>query len=78
MEADGMGKEEILKAYPDLCSENVREGLKYAAEAVRRARTAAHSSTMKFLVMARCFRLFPGGKRPPSTDVSPIEYHPSR
>ncbi len=35
MMADGMGTEEILKAYPDLCSEDVREALKYAAEAVR-------------------------------------------
>ncbi|GJL66038.1 MAG: DUF433 domain-containing protein [Nitrospirales bacterium] len=35
MMADGMSTEEILKAYPDLCSEDVREALKYAAEAVR-------------------------------------------
>lgn len=35
MMADGMSAEEILKAYPDLCSEDVREALKYAAEAVR-------------------------------------------
>ena len=35
MMADGMGTEEILKAYRDLCSEDVREALKYAAEAVR-------------------------------------------
>lgn len=35
MMADGMGTEEILKAYPDLCSEDVREALKCAAEAVR-------------------------------------------
>lgn len=35
MMADGMNTEEILKAYPDLCSEDVREALKYAAKAVR-------------------------------------------
>ena len=35
MMADGMSAEEILKAYPDLCSEDVREALKYAAEVVR-------------------------------------------
>jgi uncharacterized protein (DUF433 family) len=33
--ADGMSTEEILKSYPDLCSEDLREALKYAAEAVR-------------------------------------------
>jgi uncharacterized protein (DUF433 family) len=35
MVADGMSTEEILKAYPDLRPEDVREALKYAAEAVR-------------------------------------------
>ena len=35
MIADGMSTEEILKSYPDLCSEDIREALKYAAEAVR-------------------------------------------
>ena len=35
MMADGMISEEILKVYPDLCSEDVREALKYGAEAVR-------------------------------------------
>ena len=35
MMADGMSTEEILKSYPDLCPEDVREALKYAAEAVR-------------------------------------------
>ena len=35
MMADGMSTEEILKSYPDLCLEDVREALKYAAEAVR-------------------------------------------
>ncbi|MEX0829921.1 MAG: DUF433 domain-containing protein [Nitrospirales bacterium] len=34
MMADGMSTEEILKSYPDLCAEDVRETLKYAAEAV--------------------------------------------
>ena len=35
MVADGMGEEEILRAYPDLEREDVREALRYAAEAVR-------------------------------------------
>ena len=35
MVADGMGKEEILKAFPDLESEDIRQALQYAAEAVR-------------------------------------------
>lgn len=34
MVADGMGEEEILKAYPDLEREDVREALRYA-EAVK-------------------------------------------
>ena len=35
MVADGMTDEEILKAYPDLEREDIREALKFAAEAVR-------------------------------------------
>ncbi|MBI1942347.1 MAG: DUF433 domain-containing protein [Betaproteobacteria bacterium] len=35
MIADGMAEAEILKAYPDLTSADIREALKYAAEAVR-------------------------------------------
>lgn len=35
MVADGMTTEEIRKAYPDLETEDVREALAYAAEAVR-------------------------------------------
>ena len=35
MVADGMNEREILKAYPDLEKEDVKEALKYAAEAVR-------------------------------------------
>jgi len=35
MIADGMTDEEILKAYPDLEVEDIREALQYAAEAVR-------------------------------------------
>ncbi len=35
MVADGMSQQEILAAYPDLEPEDVREALKYAAEAVR-------------------------------------------
>jgi len=35
MIADGITKEEILRAYPDLEREDIREALQYAAEAVR-------------------------------------------
>jgi uncharacterized protein (DUF433 family) len=35
MVADGMTEEEILRAYPDLEPEDIREALRYAAEAVR-------------------------------------------
>ena len=35
MVADGMTEAEILKAFPDLQSEDIREALHYAAEAVR-------------------------------------------
>ena len=35
MVADGMGEEEILKAYPDQERGDVHEALRYAAEAVR-------------------------------------------
>lgn len=35
MVADGMTHAEILRAYPDLEAEDIREALRYAAEAVR-------------------------------------------
>lgn len=35
MVADGMTEAEILAAYPDLVAEDIREALRYAAEAVR-------------------------------------------
>jgi uncharacterized protein (DUF433 family) len=35
MVADGMNEEEIIKAFPDLKREDIREALQYAAEAVR-------------------------------------------
>lgn len=35
MIADGMSEAEILAAYPDLEPEDIREALRYAAEAVR-------------------------------------------
>ena len=35
MGAEGMSEEEILEAYPDLELEDIREALRYAAEAVR-------------------------------------------
>jgi uncharacterized protein (DUF433 family) len=36
MFAEGMTEAEILKAYPDLETEDVRESMRYAAEAVRK------------------------------------------
>lgn len=35
MIADGMSESEIIAAYPDLEAEDVREAIRYAAEAVR-------------------------------------------
>ena len=35
MVAQGMSKATILKAYPDLEAEDIREALRYAAEALR-------------------------------------------
>ena len=35
MVADGMSEKDILKAYPDLESKDIRQALHYAAEAVR-------------------------------------------
>ena len=35
MVAEGMAEEEILKAYPDLEQDDIREALRFAAEAVR-------------------------------------------
>ena len=35
MVAEGMGVPAILEAYPDLVEDDVREALRYAAEAVR-------------------------------------------
>lgn len=35
MFADGMSREEILHAYPDLRAKDIEEALRYAAEAVR-------------------------------------------
>ncbi len=35
MVAEGMSHEEILKAYPDLVTEDLQEALHFAAEAVR-------------------------------------------
>ena len=35
MVADGMSRQEILAAYPDLEDEDIEQALRYAAEAVR-------------------------------------------
>jgi uncharacterized protein (DUF433 family) len=42
MVADGMSEREILEAYPDLEPEDVREALRYAAEAVRERQLPLH------------------------------------
>jgi len=34
MVSDGMAEKDILKAYPDLTVQDIRESLRYAAEAV--------------------------------------------
>jgi uncharacterized protein (DUF433 family) len=45
MVADGMGEEEILKAFPDLEREDIRQALCYAAEAVRERELPLVSTT---------------------------------
>lgn len=35
MIAEGMGEDDILRAYPDLEREDIREALRFASEAVR-------------------------------------------
>ena len=35
MVAEGMSEAEVLQAYPDLQAEDIREALRYAADAVR-------------------------------------------
>lgn len=35
MVAEGMSEAEVLQAYPDLQAEDIRQALRYAAEAVR-------------------------------------------
>ena len=44
MIADGMSEDEILKAYPDLEPEDLREALQFAAEAVREREIPLHRS----------------------------------
>jgi uncharacterized protein (DUF433 family) len=43
MVADRIGEAEILAAYPDLVREDIREALKYAADAVRELPTASRN-----------------------------------
>jgi len=45
MVAEGMTEREILDAYPDLESADIREALQYAAEAVRERELPLASST---------------------------------
>jgi uncharacterized protein (DUF433 family) len=42
MVAEGMEASEILKAYPDLEPEDIREALRFAAEAVRERELPLH------------------------------------
>jgi uncharacterized protein (DUF433 family) len=42
MVAEGMESPEILKAYPDLEAEDIREALRFAAEAVRERELPLH------------------------------------
>jgi uncharacterized protein (DUF433 family) len=42
MVAEGMEAPEILKAYPDLEAEDIREALRFAAEAVRERELPLH------------------------------------
>jgi uncharacterized protein (DUF433 family) len=44
MVAEGMEAPEILKAYPDLEAEDIREALHFAAEAVRERELPLHSN----------------------------------
>jgi len=44
MVAEGMEAPEILKAYPDLEAEDIREALRFAAEAVRERELPLHSN----------------------------------
>ena len=50
MVSEGMAEAEILNAYPDLEVEDVREALRYAAEAVRERGTSRCRWFLKFLV----------------------------
>ena len=45
MVAEGMSEDEILRAYPDLEPEDVREALRYAAVAVREREIPLPSSS---------------------------------
>lgn len=47
MVADGMGEEKILGAYPDLEREDVREALRYTAEAVKCSESGREGSKRK-------------------------------
>jgi len=50
MLAEGMTEQEILAAYPDLEPEDIKEALKFAAEAVQERQLAFGDSAVKFLV----------------------------
>lgn len=45
MIADGMSREEILEAYPDLKPKDIDEALRYAAEAVRERQLPLRSAS---------------------------------
>ena len=48
--AEGSSEQAIVEAYPQLTADDVREALRYAAEAVRERRAPASSRCVKFLV----------------------------
>jgi uncharacterized protein (DUF433 family)/predicted nuclease of predicted toxin-antitoxin system len=50
MVADGMTREEILKAYPDLKAKDVKEALRYACRGRPRTRIASALRLLRFLV----------------------------
>ena len=50
MVAEGMSLPDILAAYPDLESEDVREALRFAAEAVREREISTSATGMRFLI----------------------------
>src|SRR5439155_21350338 len=66
MIADGMAKEEILTAYPDLEAADIDEALHYAAEAVRERELPLAAAGSGSSSTARSHRASPSASRPPA------------